>query len=803
MRVGCFVLIIFAAVQLQGQNSVKGRVADSTNAPVPYIAIALLNAADSSIYRGVNNDDNGVFEFTNIKKGNYKVKVACIGYKEFYTSAFSVDSATKLELPEIKLSSAGINLKEVSVSVQKKTIEFKGGNIIVYIDGSPLAIGNSAYDLLSRLPGVMVDNDNISISGNSGVKVMIDDRIQQLSGSQLIALLKSLQGSNIDKIEVLKIPPVKYDAAGGAGLINIKTKRVKITGFSGSVNGNVSQGFYTRFGSGTSLNYKGKKLAIFTGLNANQSPTRYNYTSERNVKHDTVNTHLYQVNANKTVEYIYSYYFGGDWFINKKNILGFKYEGSPGNSDVDRRGQIQLKNNDQGYDLLPYHSFTINKWNSNNANINFEHLLDTVGGKIKFAADYTNNNSSVDGHNENYFKDNNSNDVKPAFIYTNKNTAGISLLASKIDLEKKLSKVFSIETGVKYSYSDLYSDFELQRQNQITNVYETDTMFTNKFVYNEQIQAGYFNLMAEKNKLSYSLGVRAENTIIKAQSVTKGTIYNREYFGLFPLLSIDYNSSANHNFSFSYNRRLERPNYTSFNPYRAFFSNILVSGQGNPYLMPQYNNAFNLSHIYKGTITNAVNYNLIQNALTGYIYQNDSTKETIWKQGNLKYMHTFAYNFSTNIEITKKWRLVFNTSFHLMYYDGTLNNLPYKASGFSYGGWMNNQFSLPKDIKLEVSAFCYGPWLGGVSYTQTRGALHISLKKSFFNNKLDVYLSANDIFYTLNLYNKFKFQNLDFYTKETMDTRRYNFGLSYNFGKIKVQQRKNQSSEDEKRRIGR
>ena len=110
---------------------------------------------------------------------------------------------------------------------------------------------------------------------------------------------------------------------------------------------------------------------------------------------------------------------------------------------------------------------------------------------------------------------------------------------------------------------------------------------------------------------------------------------------------------------------------------------------------------------------------------------------------------------------------------------------------------------ITEEIKLEVSGFLMGPWLGGVSNTRARGALHLNLKKSFFNNKLDVFLSVNDVFYTLIVYNKFKFQNLDFYTKETMDTRRYNFGLSYNFGKIKVQQRKNQSSEDEKRRIGR
>lgn len=791
-----FCIISFGAL---AQNRIKGKVADSANVPLPYITVALLNAKDSSIVRGINTNEQGEFEFKNSKSGEYLVTAEAIGFSKHYSQPIFIDSIAEIELQPISLTTGGVNLNEVSVIVQKKPIEFKGGNIIVNVDGSPMAVGNSVYDLLSRLPGVTVDNDVISINGNSGVKILIDDRNQQLAGAQLINLLKSLPASTIDKIEVLKVPPVKYDAAGGAGIINIKTKKVKITGFSGSVYANASQGFYTNYGSGFSLNYKGKKVSFFSGFNIQQSTRRLDMIFERHVTNDSVTTHLYQNNYNKTFEQYYSYYFGSDWFINKNNILGFKFESNPGLSETNRRGEIKLVNNDIGYDELPYYSDTHNDWDDYNANLNYEHTFDTVGTTLKFVTDYTYNRGLYAGKNDNRFKNNYGNEVLPYFIFTNTNNSGLSLIASRLDFEKKLGKSVYMETGVKYSYNDMYSDFVLKQKDYTTGIYEVDSIYTNKFLYNEQIQAAYLNLRKELKKFNFSFGVRAENTEVNARSVTAGTIIKRNYLGFFPVVSIDYNRSESHAFSLSYNRRLERPNYNSFNPYRAFYSNILVSGRGNPYLVPQYNNSFNLSHTFKGSLTNSFNYSYVENSIIGYSSQNDSTKQIVWETGNLKTVHNFAYNIHLYYEIKKWWTITFHTGCFVFMYDGKLNNKDYKVNSMSYGVWLHNQFLLPNDFKLEISGFCIGPWLGGIYYTQPRGALNIGLKKSFFKNKLDAYISGNDILYTLSVYNKVNYQNQNFFTKDKPDTQRLNFGLTYNFGKLKIRQRDNQSAAEEER----
>jgi iron complex outermembrane receptor protein len=116
--------------------------------------------------------------------------------------------------------------------------------------------------------------------------------------------------------------------------------------------------------------------------------------------------------------------------------------------------------------------------------------------------------------------------------------------------------------------------------------------------------------------------------------------------------------------------------------------------------------------------------------------------------------------------------------------------------------WMSNLITV-KSFKIDVSAYVIGPWLAGVYRQRARGAFNLGVKKSLLKNKLDIYLNANDIFYTQVLYSTAKYQNQDFYSMDRADTQRINFGISYNFGKVKVQPRKYQSSDDERRRMGR
>jgi hypothetical protein len=212
-------------------QEVTGIVKDSAGTGIELATVALLKVADSTSLQSVLTNDKGEFIFTNLADDKYLLKIFLVGYKDLYELVHI--SETNRRFLVYSLKNAGVNLNEVTVSTLKKLVEFKNGNVTVNIEDSPLAIGNSAWDLLIRLPGVTIDeNKEIAIQGRSGVRILVDDRILQMSGKQLENILRSMNASTIEKIEILKNPPVKYDASGTGGLINIKTKKVKLTGMA-------------------------------------------------------------------------------------------------------------------------------------------------------------------------------------------------------------------------------------------------------------------------------------------------------------------------------------------------------------------------------------------------------------------------------------------------------------------------------------------------------------------------------------------------------------------------------------------
>jgi len=785
-------------------QSIKGKTVDSTGTSVSFVTVALLKKADSTIYRGALTDDKGVYEFSHIKKGTYLLKVSTVGYKTTYSSEIPFDSISDIEIPNIILQAEGVNLNEIAVTATKKPMEFKNGNIIVNIDGSPLAIGNSVYDLLMRLPGVVINDGVISIQGKSGVRVLIDDRVQQVSGDQLMGILKSMSATMIDKIEILKNPPVKYDAAGNAGVINIVTKKIKIVGFSGSINFSNQQGFYDTQIGGLSLNYKGKKFTFFSGVNINnQFQNNINHLY-RSVSYNGATTILDQHSSEKEGGIWAFIYTGLDWYINDKNTIGIRIEDNPGNTNHVRTGTNNISDNSLGYNQLNFRSTMPNPWNIITTNLNAEHLFDTVGTKLKFNADlYDPFVDIYKGTYQNNFNTSSGAVALPQDNFNNTNTLTFKTLLTRLDFEKKFSKTFSLEAGAKASFQNMQSTYNLQNQNDSTGKYTTNPEFTNTFTYKEQILAGYANLQKQLKKFSLQAGLRAENTDIHTLSITNGITYTRQYFNLFPTTSIGYNKNDKHSFQLSFNRRIERPDYNNFNPYHQFFGNLLSYGVGNPFLYPSYTNNYEISHNYKGIVGGSFSYSRTTNFILGYQTQNDTTKQTISKIANLKSFENYSVSMFLQKDLTKWWTLSLNATGFYFIFNGVVNGANYNNSAPELYGYVSNMIRLPKNFKAEVSGVYISPWLGGVFSFKSRGAVNFAIKKSFFDDKLNFSVGVNDLFFTLNTRANVYVPNQVFQRYVSNDTRRLVTALTWNFGKVKVQQRDVNGNDADKKRLGR
>ncbi|MBL7699154.1 MAG: TonB-dependent receptor plug domain-containing protein, partial [Chitinophagaceae bacterium] len=164
-------------------------------------------------------------------------------------------------------------LKEVKVVARKRLIEQKIDKMVVNVDAAVTNAGTTAMDVLEKSPGIQVDKDgNISLKGKQGVMVMIDGRPTYLTGTELANLLRGMESSQLEQIEIMTNPPAKYDAGGNSGVINIKTKKNKLKGFNGSVSANIGQGRYNKMNENLSLNYRNNKFNLF----GNFSHGRYN-----------------------------------------------------------------------------------------------------------------------------------------------------------------------------------------------------------------------------------------------------------------------------------------------------------------------------------------------------------------------------------------------------------------------------------------------------------------------------------------------------------------------------------------------
>ncbi|MCX6210828.1 MAG: TonB-dependent receptor, partial [Bacteroidetes bacterium] len=245
--------------------------------------------------------------------GKYFVTVVSIGFKKAGSTIFEINSSA-VTVPSITLKKASKELGEVTVSSKKPMIEVKADKTIFNVEASINAVGSDAFELLRKSPGVMIDkDDNLQLSGKNGVQVYIDGRPSPLSGKDLADYLKSMQSSNIEAIELITNPSAKYDAAGNAGIINIRLKKNKAFGTNGSANAGYAIGVYSKYNAGLSLNNRNKKLNLFGNYNYNHSKN----INSLSIYRELLDSAFDQKGYMNPISTSHTYKVGADYYANK------------------------------------------------------------------------------------------------------------------------------------------------------------------------------------------------------------------------------------------------------------------------------------------------------------------------------------------------------------------------------------------------------------------------------------------------------------------------------------------------------
>ena len=808
------IAILFCFITQAQNGKVTGSVKDASMKSIHSATVSLLKSRDSSVAKFVATGKDGQYEFLDIADGKYFVSVSNVGYAKVVSAPFEISSSNAtINVPVLVISEQAKDLGGVTVTAKKPFIEARPDKTIVNVDASPTSAGATVLELLEKSPGITVDNDgNISLRGKAGVIIMIDGKPTYLSSTDLANLLKNMPASQLEQIEIMTNPSAKYDASGNSGIINIKTKKGKASGFNGSVMAGITTSFFKtgdalyvipKSQNSINFNYRKNKFNLFGNYNPNFYNGRGNLNIERKFFDDNgdlagysdVATKFKFGNNNHTLK------LGVDFFADKKNTFGavasgFMFNGHPTPVTINT---LSDANHEETSSMV---SNTENRIDFNNfsGNFNYRHVFDTTGTELTVDLDYIGYRNTSNMLLTTEFYDEMHQQSSDPLLLKGHLPSDINIYSIKSDYTHPF-KGGRLEAGIKSSY--VKTDNIVDYQRLYADQWVPDSR-SNHFIYDENINAAYVTLNKQIKKWSLQGGLRVENTIAKGYQVTNDSTFKRNFTDLFPNVYITYTINDKNSLTLSYGRRITRPNYQDLNPF-TYFLDSLSYRQGNPYLLPQFTNNVELSHTFKGKIITTLNYNNTTDVISQIFKQNSQTKIVYFTSDNVAKFINMGISITAPVTIAKWWNTNFFTNIYNNHYKGIYNTQPLDMSYTSFMVNITNTFTIKQGFSLELSGFYRGKGVDQLTINQPIYQISIGGQKNIFKNKATVRLNIRDPFAWQEYRGVTEYGNIYAKIQSKFDVRQVTANFTYRFGKNTQQppqRRRNNATQDEQNRVG-
>lgn len=775
-----FFIPILLLFSFASHAQIKGNVQDSSGHSLTGATISLLNIKDSSEIKLAVSTKTGDYSFDQVNAGSYLVKASFTGYLPAWSERIVVKESV-MNVPPFKLKPAIAELKNVTVALRKPLIEMKADKMIINVEGTINATGSDLLELLRKSPGINIDkDDNISMNGKNGVQVYIDGKPSPLTGQDLANYLKSLQSSQVATIEFITNPSAKYEAAGNAGIINIRLKKNQSLGLNGSVNAGYNIGKYGKFNSGINLNYRNEKVNIFGNYGYSNGNNYSKLDIFRNQSDSLFNTKT--INNLKSTSH--NFKAGSDFFINKNNILGIMISGNLMDGELPGKSTTMVS----ALSTKEVHGQTMavneTQLNKDNINYNLNYSFNSPSGKsLMLNADYSQYNS---GTSQLYNSTSISDNVAKTDVYEIHSPSNISIASAKADWEQNLGKG-KLGFGTKLSIVKSDNDYRYYKPN--SDLADLDKEKSNHFLYKENINAGYVNYNRQFKGFMIQAGVRAENTVSDGTSHGyKGAVpgndsaFKREYIDLFPSATINFNKKPENQVSLSYSRRIDRPSYQQLNPFQ-FNLDEYTFVKGNINLRPQYTNSFGLTYMYKYKLNATLNYSHVKDMMAQitdtagankiFLSTRNLAQQDVW---SLNISYPFQYkSFSVFANINTNY-----SNYKAKYGAGRDVNL----NAFGFMAVMQSSVVFHKVWTAQVTGFYSAPSIyQGTFKVSSLMSLDAGIQRQFLNKRMSVKASVSDIFNSLHFkaHSDFAGQRTDF--KSNWESRQFKVSVNYRFGR--------------------
>lgn len=777
MRLFSYVLIpvfsLWFSVSIAQKTEIT--VSDKEKNPLVAALVTLKNTSNASAENHFT-ESNGKVVLNQLASGNYLIEVSYLGF-ETITDSITIQKDNHTF--KFVLEPTGQIIDEIKIVGKRPLLRQEGDKVI--IDPEPLlGFSTNTLEVLEATPGLLVDPEGgIFLNNANPAAIHINGREQRIGTQDIMNMLRSLPPGNILKIEVLRNPSAKYDAASSGGIINIVLKKGVKLGQYGSVNAGMNQGREGSCFGGFSFNHTGQKSGFSFQLNYNHNAVAEDFSSQRN----TLNTPtLRQVNDNTRKNDNIFASLGYDYTSKKDHQLTYfgTFQGN-----LNTLISVQSNTYDQGLETIFSSNNQINNRNpffSHRHDLGWLKKLDTIGSEIDVKLSL--GQSFLDGQQDYVFGQI---IPFPATLTGNGDIVNTrNFLTAQIDFTKKWDKIVLLEAGLKGDIQkfDNRTDFFLP----VSSGNVPDTSRSNRFTYQDNIFAAYTQLSRDLPlKITVKAGVRAETTnMLGEQKFPSDTSFTVNRIDFFPylFLSRDLFKIAGYPLkAFAiYRKTLNRPSYQNLNPAIEILDPFNYSS-GNPTLAPQFTDNFEFNVSFDDNPIFAIGRNYTTGIISNVLYEDpnraDITFNTFDNIGKSKETY---FRLVGAIPPGGKYFFVVGTQYNHSEYEGLYNGQPISFSRGSWRFFTFHNWKITKTWRLSMFGFLLTKGQQNFLELENFGQLNLTLNKSFLNDRLQISVFGRDIFRTME--NRFVLDQggIFFEGARYSDNQRWGMTMRYSFG---------------------
>lgn len=773
MKLSLYFLFLLSSLGIFAQNtgSVSGKVIDQkTNEPLPYVTIVV--KSNGTTVTGGITDDKGEFEVSKLASENFTVEIQFIGYKTIVKQV-NLKDVKKVELGTIVIAEDVQQLEGVELVAEQSQMVQKIDRKVINVGKDLIASGTTASEIMNNVPTLSIDpqTKEISMRGNSNVRVLIDGKPSNIPVEQL---LQQIPSASIKQIELITNPSAKYNPEGMSGIINIILHKNSQDGFNGSINTGVTFGITPKTNTNINLNYRVGKVNFYTnygfnhGINANHGFIE----SERTDLENRQDFEFGNLNNSHLIK------LGMDYYINDKNNISFYTNqnitdtNGDGNSLVRYYDAVTNRNTDQYF-------YNENESYNQTYDLAYHHDFDKKDKVLDVQLNYSRTKNSEDTR----YDETTYNPIENSVRYNNIQ-GETDYFQFNLDYVNPITESSKLELGVESRLQTTSSDFDdVQNSGTTLNVFE----------FNRNIHSAYANIGKQIGKWSGQLGVRLEYFDLDADFATTGSTTEKvsdDIFTAYPSAFLTYTKDDKNSFNLNYSRRVDRPSIGQLNPIREWTTPLLES-RGNPDLVPQFTNSFEVNYTRKmkiGSITSGVFYRLINDEISRVVFNDpNNPNRNILSYDNFNNNNAFGIESSANLKFAKWWSVNTSADVYFRTVKGTVQNGNTgdfengEADVTAFNFRMNNNFTATQNLRFQLFGFYRGRDMSLQFERKEMYKIDVGTSYNFAKGKGTITARLNDVFDTMRFafdgnipyrqYGAFYWENQTFY-----------LGVNYRFG---------------------